>query len=259
VARSYLLVLLFALGCGVRARPVDGPGTPFRFPADTFAFANETIWVYDVVPETGDVSWRKREPRPPFSLRCGSMVRAARQFYASARFDPSAPVAEPAQYRELVRAVFATDPRQPGGDRTVIPGYADLRSFSADHEQLLQTEIAGPWLSYLQRGNWRMIFPFTATNQERVAERLRASLAAGWPPIAHVLRYPWLTVNHLVLVFAAEETPSEIRFRTYDPNEAAEDVMLTYDRATHMFYLAVTPYFPGGPVKVYESYHGLLY
>jgi hypothetical protein len=243
----------------VHGRPVDPRRDPFRFPADTFSFANETNWVYDVVPETGEVSWRTRNPPPPFSLRCGSMVRAARQFYASAHFDPSAPAADPATYTALVRAVLATNPRHPGGGWIVIPGYADLRSFSAHHEQMLQAEIAGPWLSYLQRGNWRMIFPFTPGNQKRVAAQLLASLAAGWPPIAHVLRYPWLTINHQMLVFAAEETPSEIRFRTYDPNEAAHDVMLTYDRATRMFYLAVTPYFPGGPVKVYETYHGLFY
>lgn len=252
-----LLLLTCVLGCGVRARPVDAP--PFRFPADTFAFANETNWVYDVVPETGEVSWKARDPRPPFSLRCGSMVRGARQFYASARFDPSAPRTDTATYTRLVRAVFATDPRHPGSARIVIPGYADLRSFSADYEALFQAEIAGPWLSYLQRGNWRMIFPFTARNQKQEAEELLASVHAGWPPVAHVLRYPWLTVNHQMLVYAAEETPSEIRFRTYDPNAAANDVLLTYDRATHVFSLAVTPYFPGGPVKVYETYRGLLY
>ena len=255
----HLLVVCLVLACGRPMRPADLPGQPFRFPADTFSFANEMIWVYDVVPETGGVSWRQREPRPDFALRCGSMARAARQFYASARFDASAPAADPETYRTLVRDVLDTDPRRPDGRHVVIPGYANLRSFSADHEHLLQTEIAGPWLSYLQRGNWRMIFPFTARNQKAVAEDLLASLASGWPPIAHVLRYPWLTVNHLMLVYAAEETPSEIRFRTYDPNEARSDVLLTYDRATHMFSLAVTPYFPGGPVKAYESYHGLLY
>jgi hypothetical protein len=74
-----------------------------------------------------------------------------------------------------------------------------------------------------------------------------------------VLRYPELTLNHLVLVYDAEETPAEIRFRAYDPNDAARPVLLTYDRAARMFTYAATPYFPGGPVKAYEVYCGLFY
>ena len=141
----------------------------------------------------------------------------------------------------------------------MIPGYPDLQSFSAAHEALLKAALAGPWQSYLQRGNWRMIFPFTARHQRRLARRLLASLARGWPPIVHVLRYPELTINHLVLVFDAEETPAEIRFLTYDPNDAAHPVVLTFDRVADTFFYAPTPYFPGGPVKAYEVYDGLLY
>ena len=103
-----------------------------------------------------------------------------------------------------------------------------------------------------------MIFPFPAIHQRRLAAQLLTSLARGWPPIVHVLRYPELTINHLVVVFDAEETPAEIRFRTYDPNDATRAVTLTYDRATRAFSFARTPYFPGGPVKAYEVYDGML-
>jgi len=256
--RALALVLLACVGCAARRPSVPGRA-PFAFPDDAFAFANITVWEYDVDPSTGDIQWRTREPPPDFSLRCGTMARLARQFWANARFDPSAAAADAATYERLVDEIIDSDPRRPAATPTVIPGYPNLYAFSAEHRDLLVHAMAGPWQSYLQRGNWRMIFPFTARNQKAVAEDLLASLASGWPPIAHVLRYPWLTVNHLMLVYAAEETPSEIRFRTYDPNEARSEVLLTYDRATHMFSLAVTPYFPGGPVKVYESYHGLLY
>ena len=252
--------LLFALvlGCGVR-RPEPAIGrAPFRFPDDAFAFANETVWEYDIDPATSRVRWRERDPAPAFSLRCGTIARAARQFYAGARFDSSAPVVDEATYRRLVRDVLRTDPRGPGERRVVIPGYPDLRSFSAAHEALTKAALAGPWQTYLQRGNWRMIFPFTGRHQRRLAATLLASLARGWPPIVHVLRYPRLTINHLVVVVAAEETPAEIRFRTYDPNDAAETVTLTYDRATRAFSFGRTPYFPGGPVKAYEVYDGLL-
>jgi hypothetical protein len=187
------------------------------------------------------------------------MARVARQFYAGARFDPAAPRVDEATYARLVRAVLATDPRRAAAGRIVIPAYPDLRSFSRAHEALLKEVMAGPWQSYLQRGNWRMIFPFPASHQERLAKRLLASLARGWPPIVHVLRYPDLIINHMVLVYDAEETPTEIRFQLYDPNDAARPVLLTYDRAARAFSLAATRYFPGGPVKAYDVYHGLVY
>jgi hypothetical protein len=256
--RAVALVLALTLGCAARPLPLEPGRAPFRFPDDAFAFANQTIWEYDIDPATADVTWRRREPRPAFSLRCGPMARAARQFWANARFDPAQPVADPATYERLIREVLGTDPRRRAATTVVIPGYADIRSFSAVHGALIEATLAGPWQSYVQRGNWRMIFPFTARHQGRLAERLRASLAAGWPPVVHVLRYPRLTINHLVLVFDAEETPAEIRFLTYDPNDAARPVPLTYDRATQAFSFGATPYFPGGPVKVYEVYATLL-
>jgi hypothetical protein len=253
------LALTVFLGCALRTLPAHPDRPPFRFPADSFAFSNETIWEYVVDAAAGSVSWYQREPRPAFALRCGTMVRAARQFWATARFDSAAPTADPGTYARLVRAVLRTDPRRPSEERVVIPGYPDLRSFSLAQETLLKTMLAGPWQTYVQRGNWRMIFPFGRRHQQRVARRLLGSLGRGWPPIVHVLRYPELTINHLVLVFAAEETPAEIRFHAYDPNDDGRPVLLTYDRAARVFSYSTTVYFPGGPVKAYEVYDGLLY
>jgi hypothetical protein len=246
-------------GCAPRTIRVDGQRNAFRFPSDAFAFPNETIWEYDTEPVTGHIAWRRREPRPAFALRCGTMARAARQFWANARFDPSAPRVDEATYTTLARRVIDTDPRAAVAERIVIPGYADLQSFSQAHEAVVKSALAGPWQSYLQRGNWRMIFPFPARHQEETAHRLLASLASGWPPIVHVLRYPDLIINHLVLVYRAEETPTEIRFDLYDANDAAQPVRLTYDRAARAFSYAPTPYFPGGPVKAYDVYKSLLY
>ena len=228
-----LVLLACAAGCAARRPSVPGRA-PFAFPDDAFAFANITVWEYDVDPSTGDIQWRPREPPPDFSLRCGTMARLARQFWANARFDPAAPP-------------------------VVIPGYRSLHEFSATHRELLVRLMAGPWQSYLQRGNWRMIFPFPPGQQRDQAARLLDALAQGWPPVVHVLRYPRTTINHLVLVYAAEETPSEIRFQVYDPNDAEKTVMLTWDRAAELFNYSTTPYFPGGPVRAYEVYDGWLY
>jgi hypothetical protein len=234
-------------------------GRPFRFPADAFAFRNDTVWAYATEPGTGRVRWWKREPRPAWSLRCGTMVRVARQFHRHARFDATLPPAAPDDYRRLVRTVLDRDPRGPAGEAVVIPGFADLRAFSAAHEGLLKRAMAGPWQTYLQRGNWRMIFPFTERHQAREAARLAAEVRTDRAPIVHVLRYPSLLINHLVLLYAVESTPDEVRFVAYDPNDEAAPVVLTWDRATRQFSYAATRYFPGGPVRVYEVYDGLLY
>ena len=251
--------LLVVIGCAASRRPA--PPTPFRFPEDTFAFANETVWEYREAPGGHGMTWTRREPPPEFALRCGNMARAARQFRTYARFDPEAPALEPEAYRQLVHDVLHRDPRRqdPAPEPVVIPGYADLRRFSAAHEALAKEALEGPWQTYVQRGNWRMIFPFPPAGQRRVAARLQAEVEQGAAPIVHVLVYPKLTLNHVVLVYAVEETPAEIRFRAYDPNNAAEPVVLAWDRGARTFTYQRAPYFGGGPVRAYEIYDGLLY
>jgi hypothetical protein len=253
-----LVVVCCAAACAGRVHPETGP-RPLRFPADVFAFPNETVWAYDVDPVSKRVAWRTRDPAPAFSLRCGPMARGVRQFFANARFDPDALRADTAEYGRLVHAVLASDPRRPLERPIVIPGYADLRTFSADHAALMQAELAGPWSSHLQRGNWRMIFPFGGRHQEATARALLDDLGRHWPAIVHVLRFPRLTINHMVVVYAAEESPALVRFLAYDPNDASRPVALTYDRAARRFAFSATAYFPGGPVSAYTIYDGLLY
>ena len=257
--RSMWPVLWLVLGCAGSRVPSAHGRPPFRFPADTFAFANQLLMQYEIDPVTRDIAWHPQEKPPEFVLRCGAMARAARQFYSVARFDPSAPVADDATYVHLVREVLDTDPRDPPDKSVVIPGYRDLRDLSDAHASLLKALLAGPWETYLQRGNWRLIFPFGGEQQQHVARRLLDELARGWPPIVHVVRFPERTINHLVLVFDSEATPAEIRFHVYDPNEAEHPVDLVFDRGARVFSYAATSFFPGGPVKAYEVYDGWLY
>jgi hypothetical protein len=255
-----LLVVLLAAtlaACHAQHRPVPD-ARPFRFERDTFAFANETVWEYHVDPERGTTWWHERDPRPPFSLRCGAIARTARQFAERAAFRADLPPADEATYARLVRAVTATDPRHPRGPRVTIPGYASLRDFSGAHATLLQAVLDGPAASFFQRGNWRMIFPFLPGEQRREAEHIAATIRAGRTVVVHVLRYPELTMNHLVLAYAVDEMPTELRFRTYDPNDAEAPVLLTWRRGARTFTWEHTPYFPGGPVRAYEVYDGLV-
>jgi len=259
VFRRILPVLGFVFGCATGPIPPAQDRAPFRFPADTFAFANQTVLEYEIDPVTRDVSSHPREKTPEFALRCGAMARAARQFYSVARFDPSAPAVDAQSYERLVQEVLETNPRRPPQQRVVIPGYHNLRDLSEAHASLVQALLAGPWETYLQRGNWRMIFPFPLEQQQQVAGQLLDELARGWPPIVHVLRFPDVTIDHLVLVFDAEQTPAEIRFHVYDPNDADHQLELVFDRGARLFSYSATAFFPGGPVKAYEVYNGWFY
>jgi hypothetical protein len=139
----------------------------------------------------------------------------------------------------------------------VISGFADLKSLSREKEELLKDALGGRWIGYFQRGNWRMIFPFTPGQKRATASELVDDLDRGHLPLVHVFNYPRININHTVLLFDYEETPLQISFDLYDPNNAEESGTLVYDRATATFRYWRTDYFAGGPTDVYEIYDGL--
>ena len=163
-------VLVLALLCGCAAHTPFVGSRPFDFQKDTFAYANELVWEYHFDPN-GKWVHQRREPPPDYTHHCFVVVRSARQFFQNAKFDPTLPVADDATYRRLIRAVVAIDPARvvPEEKRIVIPGYADLRSFSEAREALLKSECGGAWHSYFQRGHWRMVFPFNRRHQASTA------------------------------------------------------------------------------------------
>lgn len=244
--------LLFA-GCASR-QPYVGT-RPFDFETDSFAYANQLVWEYHF-DENGKWVHHHREPPADYTRHCFVVARSARQFFENARFDATQPVTTDAKYRRLIDRVVSIDPEHPLPDdkKIVIPGYANLRDFSAAHEKLLKSEC-GSWLqSYFQRGHWRMIFPFSRANQASTAERLLADLKDNRPPVVHVVRFPQLSINHAVLLIAAKETDKDIVFSVYDPNKPDSPKTLTYDRASRTFNFPGNDYWPGGRVDVYEVY-----
>jgi len=230
-------------------------------PDDTFAYANETTWDYRISPDGRALTWTPREPPPAVALRCGVMARAARQFWVHAVFDPSAPRPPRAEAERLAAEVLARDRRRktPAPDPVVIPGYPDLHAFSAEHAAFLQQAVGGSWETYVQRGNWRMIFPFSERHQQRTAETLLEEVQGGQPALVHVLRFPKLMLNHVVVFYRADARADEIRFAAYDPNQAGTPIEVRYDRGARTFSFPRTDYFPGGPIRLYEIYDGALY
>ena len=256
-----LLVLLALLltglcGCGTPHVESKADPRPFDFQTDTFSYPNELVWEYRY-DANGKWTTSRREPKPSYDLHCFVVARSARQFFENARFAPELPVVDDATYRRLIRNVVSTNPRKPlpADRRVVIPGYADLRAFSEAKAELLKTECGGAWQSYFQRGNWRMVFPFSRRGQHQVAQSLLAHLTPTHPLIVHLVRFPQITINHTVVVFGAKETDDTIEFTIYDPNQPQQPALLRYDRASRTFNLPASTYFPGGRVDVYEIYY----
>lgn len=252
-----LAILLFIAGCGTSSQR---GGRAFTFPADTFSYSNQLVWEYRLDPVTGKTITSKYEPPPTYSHHCFVVVRAARQFFDHARFDPTLPKAT--NYTPIVRKVLSRNPRASSADheKIVIPGYTNLRAFSREHTKLLQRECGGAWQSYFQRGHWRMIFPFTRSHQDRTAQKLLANIQQYQPQIVHIVRFPSLAINHAMLLYDAETNDNQTRFRAYDPNNADSPVTLTFDKSGRRFTLPPNPYFPrGGRVDVYPIFGGLLY
>jgi hypothetical protein len=252
----FSLLLWFLSGCATSHQSAPANARQFDFQKDTFAYPNELVWEYHYDANGRWVS-HPRVPKPTYSHHCFVLARSARQFFLNARFDPGQPPADQRTYRRLIRRVISSSPRRglPDSEKIVIPGYHDLREFSITQERLLKAECGPAMQSYFQRGHWRMIFPFTRHQQQRVAEQLLADLGKNQALVVHLARFPQLTINHAVVVFEGKQTEQEIQFSIYDPNQPAKPSTLMYHRSTRTFTLPANLYFPGGEVNVYEVYH----
>ena len=254
-----LPVLLLVNGCATQCR--QNYALPFDFQRDTFAYRNDLKWEYLFDDATGKTSHRRREPEPDYTHHCFVVARSARQFFQHATFDAGRPAVDEADYRKLIHQVVGRDPMRCTADeeRVVIPGFANLREFSLAREQLLKEECGGAWRSYLQRGHWRMVLPFTRGHQEREAARLAESIRENRPPIVHIVSFPQLAINHALVLFAVEEVADELHFAAYDPYDPSRPVPLTFDRSARKFLFDRNAYFTGGKVNIYEIYRAWNY
>jgi hypothetical protein len=232
-------------------------GSTFSFERDTFAFPNELHWEYRIDATTGKTTTFKNDPPPTYAHHCFVVVRAAKQFFLHAKFDGSLAKASDAEYAERVREVMRRSAEHESSDKILIPGFANLREFTGAHKQLLQANCGGSWQSYVQRGNWRMVFPISRAHQEREAKKLLTGI--GTLPIVHIVTFPALTINHGIMLFDANDSEDQVEFRAYDPNIVDRPVSLFFDKATRTFNFPRNHYFAGGPLNVYQIYHGLFF
>jgi hypothetical protein len=104
-----------------------------------------------------------------------------------------------------------------------------------------------------------MVFPFTRGQQARAAERLADSIREGGVTVAHLVRFPELTINHAILLYEVKPSDSFLTFMAYDPNSPEGPVELFFDHQSREFLFPGNAYFGGGMVKVYEVYHSACY
>ena len=252
----FLSLLLF-LEAGCATSPARPPLRAFAPSRDGFAFTNQLVWNYRM-DSNGVWKTEKRVPAPDYALHCFVLARSARQFFENARFDSSLPKVSEAEYRQQIKTVVHCSPRRVPAEeaKIVIPGYDNLFEFSRAEEKALKAECGGAWQSYLQRGNWRLVFPFTHRGQERTARKLMAALG-GRPVVIHLCKFPQQTINHAVLAWQFEQRGNEIEFLCYDPNMGAQPTVVHYNTITRDFSLPANHYFPGGKLNVYEVYRNV--
>ena len=236
--------------------PTDQPARSFRFERDTFAFAHELVWKYHFDSRTGAMTTYKADPPPAYYHRCFVLVRATRLFFDYARFAPELPLADAPTYRQLIREIISRNPRRACADaeRIMIPGYDGLRSFSQAHEALLKAECGAAWESYFLRSHWRMIFRVSGRFQEKMAEKLKRSIQQRSLSLVHLFRFPRITINHGIVLYAFTESAQAIEFAAYDPNIPAQPVKLVFERKRRAFAFAPNIYWGGGVLNVMEIF-----
>lgn len=238
---------------------------PFSFERDTFAFANETALEF----HHGHASIRHdtagQKPKR-FTQHCFVMSRSIIQFRKFARFDPAAPPLDDKELTARVRKVTGQPPWLPAfaeRDRIIIPGYPDLRTFSAARPEILQQNIGLGWPTYFRPGNWRIVLPHGRSQQAATHAELERVMNRGEFFVAYLTNFPQsLNINHGVLIYARQKSEQggaggELRYTVYDPNHADGPRTLTWSERDSRFVYQPDTDFVGGKVVVWHVYGAL--
>jgi hypothetical protein len=238
---------------------------PFSFERDTFAFANETALEFHHGHASPRHESGAQKPRR-FTQHCFVMSRSIIQFRRFARFDPAAPQVDDNELTARVRKITGQPPWLPSfaeRDRIVIPGYPDLRAFSAARPDILQQNIGLGWPTYFRPGNWRIVLPHGRSQQAATHAELERVMKRGECFVAYLTNFPQsLNINHGVLVYGREKTErggagGELRYSVYDPNHSDRPRTLIWSERDSRFVYQPDTDFVGGKVVVWHVYGAL--
>lgn len=262
-ARSQFLIALLVLfipSAATRAyeAPVVSAPRPLKYPDDTFAFKNETVWNYvggTIQPEKDQDHVRE------YTRRCFVLSRSIVQFWKFARFEPNAKPLNPDELTRRIRQVSERSvwlPALSPEDRIVIPGYHNLREASTKMPYVFQANIGRGWPIYFRPGNVVIAFWLTRALEDRLNGEIFHDLRMNTPTILWIYRFPSLKLNHVVVVYAGTHDSNGYHYHVYDPNYRDRFSHLDYDPKTRTFRFEKVYYFKGGPATVRSIYRGLL-
>lgn len=260
--RALIALVLLAVSAGCASvKPSAGPGRPFDFQRDTFAYANETVFHYEDGVHVAAPKLQNHEDA--YTRRCFIMAAGVIQFWKHARFDPQSPAVpadELARRIRTLRGRAAWWPSEPDGERVVFPGLTGLYELSEREGRALRTNMGAGWTTYFHLRKFPMPFVPSRTHQARLCEELRNWLRQGHPMVVWLYNFPKVNINHAVTVFeeATSRPSGQVAFNVYDPNYTDAPRMLAYDPQTQTFSYGKTFYFAGGPVNVRQMYTSLL-
>ena len=250
----------FSLGLIAFAFGVRGAfASDFQFHRDTFAFANSTVWEYRAGEHVRKIE-NSKEKKERYTRRCFVMSRAACQFHKFARFDPQAAPLDDKTLAARIRVLAHKQPwlePLPPEQRIVFPGYVNLRQMSEKRGRVLQENLGLGWPTYGRIGNFRMFFVHGVKYQEHSHAELEATLARGEMFVAYLSDYPWLHINHSVLIYDKKPARpgSKIdRYICYDPNHPDAPRELKWSSAQRLFNFQKDEEFVGGYTRIYHVY-----
>ncbi len=246
-------VLLAGAACATGQRPpppssaaaVPTAVPAFSFATDTFAFPNQ-------------VRAKNRDADDLYANYCFVMARSLRQFFAFARFDPSAPRLDHDAYVERIRQVVARapwEPVPPPDDRVVIPGYANLRALSGGEESAVKAALGPRFWTWVHWTNWRVVFPMTSGHQAGVAREIMDEIARGQLVQLLVTNWPKPELNHTVVAYEFREEDAAIVFHIWDPNEPGAPGIMTFDRQQSRFVATRMYDTEPGIIRAFRMYY----
>lgn len=250
-----LLACVQRMQCDESLGPVFSTKTNFNRINDTLAFPNDTFYANGrdesaVVPRDAD-----GDPVVYFH-RCFVLTRCVIQFHKFARFDPAAPKLSDSEYVALIRRVSRIPTWWPAFSREraiVIPGYKNLRDFSAARQFAFQKNIGWWLITYFRVGNWRMIYPSLVPFRETAARQITERIDRGELQAVYLSVFP--RMNHTVVIYDyARLTNGNIVFTCYDPNYHNTSNWLVFDASAREFEYQKRWFFPGGAVKLMRIY-----